>query len=566
LHRNIGRLWPRAQVKRRGKQHLGKLDWVAGASDVSHFTFCSGALYLSGSGFEAAMKDDKSQKPKPADNRNFNSGRRSRCLAAASTLAIFMSLTGCAWLEQQPEVNPDRFAPRSAIRPWVASPAQQSDYAVPKTSMTTPQVQLTDAKTYGLPELIDLALRNNPSTRQAWASARAAAAAFGSSKAPYYPMVTYDSNVGYDKFQFQDEYNEIVIKQWQFNPTLQLTYTLLDFGRRSAAADSARQQLAAANFAFNRKIQDVVFATQRAFYALSASKAAVEAARKNVELAEADDQAVDQRLQLGLATEPALLLSRQRSAQAAYDLETAKVLVRDAQADLAVAVGLAANSNLNVESLEHQPLPHTLSATVDQLIDVALKQRPDLAAQVAALRERDAQLRGTKSAWYPTIGVSANYGENMWWYNWNSFPEVNTRIPEYAGLLTMQWDIFTGLRRLNDIRQAQAQREAAEDAVKSSEVDTIAQVWRAYFQFRSALRKYDYAQAILAASRDAYESNLEAYHQGLSTIVELLSAGNDLASARYTLIQSKADLLTASAAVAYAAGSLELAQTPSKRD
>lgn len=54
---------------------------------------------------------------------------------------------------------------------------------------------------------------------------------------------------------------------------INLTYTLLDFGRRSAGAASARDQLAAANFSFNRKLQDVVFATQRSFYAIGAAKA-----------------------------------------------------------------------------------------------------------------------------------------------------------------------------------------------------------------------------------------------------------------------------------------------------
>jgi outer membrane protein len=47
-------------------------------------------------------------------------------------------------------------------------------------------------------------------------------------------------------------------------------------------------------------------------------------------------------------------------------------------------------------------------------------------------------------------------------------------------------------------------------------------------------------------------------YQGLSTIVELLTAQRDLANARYTLIQSRADLLTSYAAVAYAAGALRI--------
>ena len=126
----------------------------------------------------------------------------------------------------------------------------------------------------------------------------------------------------------------------------------------------------------------------------------------------------------------------------------------------------------------------------------------------------------------------------------------------------MQWDLFTGLRRLNDVRQATAERDAARAAMESFEVDTIAEVWRAYYQFKSALKKYEYAQAILAASADSYDANFEAYQQGLTTIVELLAASNELANARYTLIQSKADLLTASATVAYAAGAIQTPSSP----
>jgi len=486
--------------------------------------------------------------------------------AAALALGVGGWLTGCTYFAQQPEVNPDRWAPRTVDRTWTPPIDGRQEYAVPSDTLTAAampsRTSASASQSYELPELVDLALRRNPATRQAWASARAAAAGFGSARSPYYPQASVQSDAGYQRFQFQDSFAEAVIKQWEFTPLLQLTYILMDFGRRSATADAARQQLAAANFLFNRKIQEVVFDTQKAFYALSAAKAAVEAARKNVELTKTDVEAVSQRLDLGLATEPALLLAKQRLAQSGYDLENAKLLVRDAQADLAVALGVPANTPLDVQNLDNQPMPRELGAGVDRLIDLAVKQRPDLGAQVAALRERDAQLRRTKAAWYPTVGLSGGYGEQLWNFTFNGPPEVHTALPQYSALVTLQWDLFTGLRRLNDIRQATANRDAARAGLESFELDAIAQVWRAYYQFKSAVKKYEFAQAILAASRDAYDANLEAYRQGLSTIVELLAAGNDLANARYTLIQSKADLLTASAAIAYAAGAVQAPAKP----
>ena len=128
-------------------------------------------------------------------------------------------------------------------------------------------------------------------------------------------------------------------------------------------------------------------------------------------------------------------------------------------------------------------------------------------------------------------------------------------------MLTIKWDMFNGFRHLNDLRRAEADREVARADLKTLEIDAIAQVWRAYYEFQSSLSKYEYAQSLIAASQESYSANSESYRQGLSTIVELLTAQRDLANARYTLIQSKSELLTAYAAIAYSIGRVDL---PSK--
>ena len=68
--------------------------------------------------------------------------------------------------------------------------------------------------------------------------------------------------------------------------------------------------------------------------------------------------------------------------------------------------------------------------------------------------------------------------------------------------------------------------------------------------------KYQYAEALLAASRSAHDSNLRSFNNGLATIVDLLSAERDLADAKYTMVGSRADVLVSAAAVAYATGAI----------
>ena len=50
-------------------------------------------------------------------------------------------------------------------------------------------------QTYDLPTLIDVALRNNPDTRASWEAARAAAARYGRSLAPFYPVISARADV-----------------------------------------------------------------------------------------------------------------------------------------------------------------------------------------------------------------------------------------------------------------------------------------------------------------------------------------------------------------------------------
>jgi outer membrane protein len=497
-----------------------------------------------------------------------------RALQVGIGAGVLACVAGCARLDEQPELNPNSWAPPSAERIWTPSPASASDYRMPSalrpsTSVGAPAPPSgpepphepihKEGQPYDLPALLDLALRENPDTRVAWESARQAAANFGASRAPFYPLVSANSANGYSRTLFPLPGGQLAqFKLWQAQPLIEMTYTLLDFGRRSANAEAARQALAAANFSFDRKMQDVVFAVQRAYYALCAAKAAVTASRQNLELAQSDFDAVQQRLNLGLATEPALLLARERVAQSQYDVANSELMVHEAQASLATALGISANALMEVASLETERVPTVLNGQVDELIAATIKQRPDLAAKVAGLRESEARVALAKAAWYPRVDLAADYGQLIWHYTFLGPPTTSANQPQYSALVTLQWDVFTGFKRLNDIRAAEAEDEATRAGIKSAEVGALAEMWRAYYEFQSSLKKYSYGKALLAAAQEAYDANIETYRQGLSTIIELLTAQSDLANARYTLIQSRADLLTSYAAVAYAAGAVRM--------
>ncbi len=541
----------------------------------------------------------RNQAVRSSIRRGSTRGRAPRTIAIACAIAF---ATGCAQVGDQPEIQPYRYAPASAARPW--SPTAPSNYLTPPLRQSAPfangaataptaapaetvpaPVATSDADEdpaatapsaandpasatspsaprYDLAALIDLGLANNPDTHRAWEAARAAAARYGAARAPYYPLVTSEFDAGYQRTPFPFPGQIVALKQWQADPTIALTYALMDFGRRRANADAARDALAAANFRFNRELQRVVFAIERGYFALAASRAAVTAATRNLELSEADLRAVKQRRDLGLATQPEYLLAKEREAQSKYDLANARLMVAEARADLAVALGIPADEPFAVEPLDRMAAPRALGAELEALIGEAKRMRPDLAARVAEMRQREAIRREAAAQWRPEIDLESAYGQDVWGFQIAGPPTVNVNEPQYSAIVALRWDLFTGFRRRNDDRRAESEQAAARDALRSRQIDAIAEVWRAYYEFQSAREKYDYANALLAATREAYTANRETYRQGLSTIIELLTASRDLAGARYVHIQSHADLLTAAAAAAYAAGAIAPPTTP----
>ena len=116
--------------------------------------------------------------------------RRAGWKLVVAALGLAVCASGCTYFADQPEVYPDKFSPQDSDRAWIP---KSNQYAIPtqaRPASTLPEPRATGVgNKYDLPALIDIALSNNPDTRLTWNQARAAAAAYGASRAPYYPVV-----------------------------------------------------------------------------------------------------------------------------------------------------------------------------------------------------------------------------------------------------------------------------------------------------------------------------------------------------------------------------------------
>lgn len=499
---------------------------------------------------------------------SFATMNRSRAIFAAAreglALAALLALPAAAR-------GGDRDAPSSPDGTWAPSPRAAKEASAMSPAALRQDLPAADRK-MSLLELVDYALGRHPSTRQAWAAARQAAAQLGVASSQYWPTLTLGGSAGRSHATSPAYPGFNSVDQWFGAPQLSLTWLLLDFGGRHAGLEAAREALFASNFQFNKTVQDVVFGVMQGYYGLDASLGLLDAAEANLRLADATLESLARKARAGLATETDLLQARQAQAQAVYNLEAARGNLKDSQANMAKSVGIPANAPLGIAKPEGPPSLATLDRQVDQLVDLALQQRPDLSAKYANLLSLKAQARQADAAIWPTISAQASGARTFYDAKTDSNGKSFAGESHYnqgSAMLVMSVDLFDGLNLVSKARAARAAADAAQADLANSQLSAIAEVVIAYSGVQTSAKKFAASQLLLDASQRSFDSMQISYKSGLNSVLDLLTAQNNLSSASAQNVQARSDLFLATARLANATGSLlpppKVARPPSVR-
>jgi outer membrane protein len=294
-------------------------------------------------------------------------------------------------------------APASPDTPWQFEPSNEAPttpapaagakrFTLPEnTAVQLPSpADIDPTHVYSLVELIDIAQRRNPATRVAWEQALQAAINVGIARAAYLPALTASAIAGVEHFVTPFPSNLvpqgfIVYNAQEFIPQLAVNYLLLDFGTRAAAVEAAGQLSIAGNVAFTAAHQQLIFNVARAYFRLDGADAAVRAARQGLDDARVVQQSAEALFGRGLDTIVDVQPARRATAQAQYDLAQATTAQHDAMYTLLAAMDLPPTTKLRVADASARPLPPRTARTVDDVLSQALRQRPDLLANVAKL-------------------------------------------------------------------------------------------------------------------------------------------------------------------------------------
>jgi outer membrane protein len=432
------------------------------------------------------------------------------------------------------------------------------------TAASAPQTGIAsiDANhTYTLAELIDIAEHNNPRTRIVWERAKQRAAQLGIAKSAYYPILAgiaafADQRViePFPKPLAPDGY--VMVQAPVIQPELTLQYLLFDPGERAAHVDAAMQERLAAGANFIQANQEVAFHVAGAYYRLLTAQERLQAAEDTLKTAQTTLDAAEARLSNGRGTLPDALNARSEAAQAIFDRESADGDEKIARVTLTETIGADPSPNIVIDAQKAAPAPQQLTLTIDALIDRALAARPDLMAVAAEIRAADDAIRAAKAEYKPKIGVAGTFAQTSVWPS-ASFGELGSASrPTWSAGLQVEWLLFDGGARQHKVAAAESRRREAQNEMTEIHDRATREVWTAYINFRSALRKNDAALALLESANTSYSASLDAYNSGVRNLVDVVTAEKQLAQARLSGVSARSQLFLEAVDLEFVTGNL----------
>lgn len=396
-----------------------------------------------------------------------------------------------------------------------------------------PMIVTAQTNDLSLAETRAMVLAGNPTVRESLQRVAAAEAVLKQAKSAYLPTISMTGSYGHiDASLHPEAYPDIRVSDSfrQGSAGMQANWLLFDgFARRARtmAADLSVQQ--------SRELSDEA----RRLLILSATISFRQAqlAREGVEIAERDyafnknlEEDARKRFEAGTLPEADVhnfsiraLQAESAALQARLEDNTARTVL----AELMALPEARLPESMRPAAIEFKP--GKTAPLLDTEFRYALAHRPDYKAVKSGQLVLAQQVRVAKGELYPKIALTGdvNYADRVGYAN----TEQHGNYDSFVGVAA-SWDLFAGGRKVNTIKQAQAEMRALEERQESLRLSIRSSLRRRIDQAETARAIYERQEQIHKLSIQVRNSVEKSYKAGAASITRLNEAQTDLTRAR----------------------------------
>jgi outer membrane protein len=298
---------------------------------------------------------------------------------------------------------------------------------------------------------------------------------------------------------------------------VRLDQLITDFGRTRNLIASSSFQAKAADQRSQATRDDIVLATDTAFYRALRAQATLMVAESTVRTRK------DVADQVSAMTASKLKSTLDQSF-AEVNLSQAQLFNLDAQNEYDAAIAslndlLGSTSDIHYQLVDDPAAPQPIAPTVNAVIALALQQRPDLIA-LADAHEADIRFaKAQRDQLLPTIsglgvvGVTPVASQQYFVTNWYGAAGVNISVP-----------IFNGFKFHSEATEANLRANASDEQHRALVDQIVRDVRTAWLTSQSAQQRMAVSAQLLKQANTALDLATTRYQLGLSSIVELSQA------------------------------------------
>lgn len=415
---------------------------------------------------------------------------------------------------------------------------------------------LAEGQTISLDELEAAAVTNAPAMAGADASIGVAEQTVDAGRLGRWPLVQLEASVrrigGFEDNAIgpPGEAAEIETLRTQTTASAVVEASIFDIGPRlSASLRAAAQDVDTQRATREATARAIRFEVEAGWWQYARARGSVVLAERSVARAEADQDRVAALREVGMATESNVLEAAAGLANAELQRIRSLSAVQSTQDDLELRTGVAAPANGWSIVL---PPDRALTESTAEAVATALAERPEFDAIDASLRANGHLVRENRWALAPTVAPFAGF-------------EVGRPLPYVVpprDTFETAWQVGIAVRwspNQHVTTRAQGQIIDASAEVLEAERRRVAlaierEVIEAHARLRIATEALPAAEALVRASRAAYEARVAEVELGAAVAADLAAARDALAVAEQHLLVARIEVAAAWSAYDFVVG------------
>lgn len=299
---------------------------------------------------------------------------------------------------------------------------------------------------------------------------------------------------------------------------------ITDFGRTVNLVSSAKLREKAQNANALATTEDIVLATDQAFYNALQAQALLKVAQQTVNTRQSVEHQIDELAKNKLKSDLDLAFAQ-------VNLSQAKLLLLDAQNNVdsslaALTAILGFDKQVTYELADEEPIVPAPPPDVDVLINTALQQRPDLQAFTYDQQAAEKFRRAQRDLLFPTVSALGIAGgtpirpdcfggcfPNYFTSSWYGAIGVNMSVP-----------IFNGFLFTSQASEANYRAKAAAENTRDLRDRVVRDVRTAWLAANTAFQRVGVAAELAKEADLGLNLAQGRYNLGLGSIVELSQA------------------------------------------